>query len=71
MQQELEEARKEIEQARRQLVRASQFGGAGGAHEDFLARADKELAQRQRSTRGGQPGCGHARSGGRTAERAD
>ena len=49
MQQELEEARREIEQARRQAARASQFGGTG-THEDFLARAEKDLAQRQQAT---------------------
>jgi DNA mismatch repair protein MutS2 len=49
MQQELEKARREIDQFRRQMARANQFGGAG-THEDFLARADKELAQRQQDT---------------------
>ncbi len=46
MQRELEEARREIEQARRQIARATQFGGAT-AHEEFLARAEQEVAQRQ------------------------
>ena len=46
MQRELEEARREIEQARRQIARATQFGGAG-AHDDFLTRAQQDLAQRQ------------------------
>ena len=49
MQQELEEARREIDQARRQVARANQFGGTG-THEDFLARAEQGLAQRQQAT---------------------
>lgn len=50
MQQELEQARREIDQAQRQLARARQFGGGAGTHDDFLARADKDLAERQRAT---------------------
>lgn len=50
MQQELETAREEIERARRQLAQARQFGGGVGAHEDFLARAEKNLAERQQAT---------------------
>jgi DNA mismatch repair protein MutS2 len=51
MQAELEEARKEIEQIRRQAARAGQFSGAGaGTHTEFLARAEKELAQRREET---------------------
>ena len=50
MLQELEDARQEIDQARRQMARAGQFGSGLSAHEDFLARADKELAARQQST---------------------
>jgi DNA mismatch repair protein MutS2 len=50
MQRELEEVRKEIEQTRRQLARASQFGSGAGSHEQFLAEAEKEVTRRQRAT---------------------
>ncbi|MCC6453723.1 MAG: endonuclease MutS2 [Caldilineaceae bacterium] len=50
MQRELEEVRKEIDQTRRQLARASQFGSGAGSHEQFLAEAEKEVTRRQRST---------------------
>lgn len=51
MQAELDEVRKEIDQARRQIARAAQFGSGGvGSHEQFLAEAEKEVARRQRST---------------------
>ena len=43
---ELEEARKEIEQIRRQLTRTGTFS-AGNTHEEFLARAERELSKRQ------------------------
>ena len=43
---ELDEARKEIEQIRRQLTRTGTFS-AGNTHEEFLARAERELAKRQ------------------------
>ena len=50
MQAELEEARKEIEQLRRQA--RSGFSGSASAagHEDFLARAEKELTRRKQAT---------------------
>jgi DNA mismatch repair protein MutS2 len=49
MQAELEEARKEVEHLRRQA--RSGFSGASAAgHEDFLARAEKELARRKQAT---------------------
>lgn len=48
MQAELESARKEIEQLRRQA--RSSFGAGTTAHEEFLARAEKELAQRSQAT---------------------
>ena len=50
MQSELEEARKEIDQVRRQLGRATQFSG-GRTHEEFLGRAERELSQRQKGTK--------------------
>ncbi|MCW5842617.1 MAG: endonuclease MutS2 [Caldilinea sp.] len=46
MQAELEEARKEIEQLRRQ-ARSTPFGATAGAHEEFLTRAEKELSRRK------------------------
>ena len=46
MQAELEEARKEIEQLRRQ-ARSTPFGAGAGAHEEFLSRAEKELSRRK------------------------
>ena len=54
MQVELDEARKEIDQLRRQArtsFTASGHGqsGQGAAHDDFLARADKELARRKQA----------------------
>jgi DNA mismatch repair protein MutS2 len=49
MQRELEAVRREIDQTRRQLARASQFGSSVGSHEQFLAEAEKEVARRQRS----------------------
>lgn len=48
MQAELESARNEIEQLRRQA--RSSFGAGTTAHEEFLARAEKELAQRSQAT---------------------
>ena len=54
MQRELEEARKEIEQIRRQARNGPVSSGSGNAnanaHDQFLARADKELARRRQST---------------------
>jgi len=50
MQRELEEVRREIDQTRRQVARATQFGGGTGSHEQFLAEAEKEIARRQRNT---------------------
>jgi DNA mismatch repair protein MutS2 len=55
MQVELEEARKELDQLRRQarnsvaqnLSHGQGQAAQGGAHDDFLARADKELARRK------------------------
>jgi len=49
MQTELEEARKEIEQLRRQ-ARSGFTGGAASGHEEFLSRAEKELARRKQAT---------------------
>ena len=49
MQQELGDVRSEVEQLRRQ-ARSGFTMGAGGAHEEFLARAEKELVRRQRAT---------------------
>jgi DNA mismatch repair protein MutS2 len=49
MQQELGDVRSEVEQLRRQ-ARSGFTTGAGGAHEEFLARAEKELVRRQRAT---------------------
>jgi DNA mismatch repair protein MutS2 len=46
----LEDVRKEIDQTRRQLARATQFGSTPSSHEQFLAEAEKEVARRQRST---------------------
>ncbi|MEJ5248997.1 MAG: endonuclease MutS2 [Caldilinea sp.] len=48
MQAEFEAARKEIEQLRRQA--RSGFGASVTAHEEFLARAEKELARRSQAT---------------------
>ena len=49
MQSELEEARKELEQLRRQA--RSGFSGASAAgHEEFLSRAEKELVRRKQAT---------------------
>lgn len=48
MQAELEAARKEIEQLRRQA--RSGFSTGTTAHEEFLARAEKELARRSQAT---------------------
>jgi DNA mismatch repair protein MutS2 len=50
MQRELEEARKEIEQIRRQARNGPVSSGNANAHDQFLARADKELARRRQST---------------------
>lgn len=50
MQHELDEVRREIEQARRQLTRATQFGTGAGSHEQFLAEAEKQVTSRQRRT---------------------
>ena len=52
MQRELEETRKEIEQIRRQARNGPVSSGSGNAnaHDQFLARADKELARRRQST---------------------
>jgi DNA mismatch repair protein MutS2 len=50
MQRELDEVRREIEQTRRQLTRATQFGSAASSHEQFLAEAEKEVTRRQRNT---------------------
>jgi DNA mismatch repair protein MutS2 len=49
MQAELEEARKEIEQLRRQ-ARSGFTGGAAAGHEEFLTRAEKELSRRKQAT---------------------
>lgn len=49
MQTELEEARKEIEQLRRQ-ARSGFTSGAASGHEEFLSRAEKELARRKQAT---------------------
>jgi DNA mismatch repair protein MutS2 len=48
MERELEELRREIDQTRRQL-RSLPFSGAGSpaAHDEFLARAEQEVARRQ------------------------
>ncbi|GIV78893.1 MAG: endonuclease MutS2 [Litorilinea sp.] len=46
MQAELEEVRQEVEQIRRRLA---QGGSLGGAHQEFLARAQQTLSTRQRS----------------------
>jgi hypothetical protein len=53
MQGELDEARKEIEQLRRQARNsfAGQGGQPGAAHDEFLARAEKELARRKQATK--------------------
>jgi DNA mismatch repair protein MutS2 len=48
MQRELEEARKEIDQLRRQA--RSGFGAGQNAHDEFLVRAEKEIARRQQAT---------------------
>ncbi|HXF61697.1 MAG TPA: endonuclease MutS2 [Caldilineaceae bacterium] len=52
MQQELDEVRREIEQTRRQLARATQFSGAGqaGSQERDLAEAERAVTRRQRET---------------------
>jgi len=50
MQSELEEARKEIDQLRRQARSSFASQGAPGSHDEFLARAEKELARRQQAT---------------------
>ncbi len=58
MQVELDEARKELDQLRRQarnsvaqnLAHGQGQSGQAGAHDDFLARADKELARRKQAT---------------------
>jgi DNA mismatch repair protein MutS2 len=50
MQRELDEARKEIEQIRRQARSSPTTSGNSAAHDQFLARADKELARRRQST---------------------
>ena len=50
MQTELDQVREEIDQTRRQLARATQFGGTAGTHDAFLAEADKEVARRRRDT---------------------
>ena len=50
MQRELDEVRREIEQTRRQLARATQFGSTPSSHEQFLAEAEKEVTRRQRNT---------------------
>jgi len=50
MQRELDEARKEIEQIRRQARTSPSTGGAAGGHDQFLARADKELVRRRQAT---------------------
>jgi DNA mismatch repair protein MutS2 len=49
MQAELEEARKEVEQLRRQ-ARSGFSGASAASHEEFLARAEKELARRKQAT---------------------
>ncbi|NJN82694.1 MAG: hypothetical protein HC802_10755, partial [Caldilineaceae bacterium] len=49
MEAELDEARGEIEQIRRQLASNGPFSG-GNVHEEFLARAERELAKRHQST---------------------
>jgi DNA mismatch repair protein MutS2 len=49
MQAELEEARKEIEQLRRQ-ARSGFTGSAAAGYEDFLVRAEKELSRRKQAT---------------------
>lgn len=49
MQTELEEARKEVEQLRRQ-ARSGFSGASAASHEEFLARAEKELARRKQAT---------------------
>ncbi len=49
MQAELEEARKEVEQLRRQARSGFSSASAAG-HEDFLARAEKELTRRKQAT---------------------
>ncbi len=49
--QELEEAREDIDKTRRQMAQATQFSGGAGSHVEFLAKADKELAKRQRDTK--------------------
>jgi DNA mismatch repair protein MutS2 len=50
MQRELDEARKEIEQIRRQARNSPAPSGNSAAHDQFLVRADKELARRRQST---------------------
>ena len=49
MQAELEEARKEVEQLRRQARSGFSSANAAG-HEEFLVRAEKELARRKQAT---------------------
>ncbi|MFZ4848607.1 MAG: endonuclease MutS2 [Caldilinea sp.] len=68
MQNELDEARKEIEQLRRQ-ARGGFGQGTSAAHEEFLARAEKELAQRRQNSEAVDarvvvPGSGLERLGG-------
>lgn len=48
METELEQVRGEIEQLRRQMARGA-VPGVGGTHDEFLARAAKELARRNHS----------------------
>jgi DNA mismatch repair protein MutS2 len=54
MQVELDDARKELDQLRRQARSTFATGqgqpAGGGAHDDFLARADKELTRRKQAT---------------------
>jgi DNA mismatch repair protein MutS2 len=50
MQREVDEARKEIEQIRRQARTSPVTGGNANAHDQFLVRADKELVRRRQST---------------------
>ncbi len=69
MQTELDQVRQEIDQTRRQLARATQFGGAVGTHDAFLAEAEKEVSRRRRDaeavdTTVARPGSGEERIAG-------
>jgi DNA mismatch repair protein MutS2 len=50
MQNELDAARKEIEQLRRQARNVFAGQGGQGAHDEFLARAEREISRRQQAS---------------------